>query len=170
MEQEKKPTRQKRAVSQKKSTASGDKSVHIVRSPELAAEKKRPVAVRRVVEDARLLEEHRDPVRKPFPYATILAILLIVGVAMYVLSLRITLDNLTADISIMEAEIAQNREEQNALEVRLNAKYDLTEIERIAKEEYGMVNKDTLTKRYVSVSGGDLIEKIDPKQDKSETE
>ncbi|MBR6530421.1 MAG: hypothetical protein IKT43_03300 [Clostridia bacterium] len=118
----------------------------------------RYVAVRTIRTDNYVLETRVDPIRKPFPYAVIFAIVAIVAVAMYVLSLRITLDGLTADISRMEREIAASREEQNALEVRLGAKYDLTEIERIAKDEYGMVSKDSLSKKYISISGEDQIE------------
>lgn len=124
--------------------------------------KKRYTAVRTVRTDGFVLETRTDAVRKPFPYAIILAFLAIVAVAMYVLSLRITLDNLTADISRMEREIGEYREEQNTLEVRLNAKYDLSEIERIAREEYNMVPKDSLTKKYIPISGEDVVEVLDP--------
>lgn len=105
-----------------------------------------------------VIETRRDNIRKPFPYTIIFFFVAIVAVAMYVLSLRVTLDNFTADISRIEREIAACQEERNALEVRLNAKYDLTEIERIAREEYGMVPKDSLTKRYISISGEDEVE------------
>lgn len=121
------------------------------------------VAVRTIRTKDYVLETRKDSVRKPFPYAVVLAILLVVVVAMYVLSLRVQLDNLTSDISRMEREITQSREDQDALEVRLNAKYDLKEIERIAKDEYGMVPKDSLTKRYISISGEDEIEILDGK-------
>lgn len=132
-------------------------AVRIVKSE--GAEQKR--VARRTPRAQYVLETRRDTIRKPFPYAIIFSFVAIVAVAMYVLSLRVTLDGLTADISRMEREIAQSREEQNALEVRLNAKYDLTEIERIAKDEYGMVGKDTLTKKYISISGEDEIEILD---------
>lgn len=130
-------------------------------------------AVRTIKTKNYVLETRPDSIRKPFPYAIIFSFLAIVAVAMYVLSLRVTLDSLTADISKMEREISAVVEDRNALEVRLNAKYDLTEIERIAKEEYGMVSKDSLTKKYISVSGEDEIELLlptDPEEEAAEPE
>ncbi len=129
-----------------------------IRSPK----QKRYTAVRTVRTDGFVLETRTDAIRKPFPYAVILSFLAVVAVAMYVLSLRITLDNLTADISRMEREILAYREEQNVLEVRVNAKYDLSEIERIAREEYGMVPKDSLTKKYIPIAGEDEVQVLDP--------
>lgn len=117
-----------------------------------------------------VMEQRPDPVRKPFPYAIILCFVAIVAVAMYVLSLHITVDNLMAEISSMENEISESREEENALRVRLNAKYDLTEIERIAKEEYGMVPRDILAKKYISISGEDEIEVLDPSESRRKAE
>ncbi len=142
-----------------------------VNAPTLSrTEGRRLSPVRTVKQKNYVMETRIDPVRKPFPYAVIGAIVGIVIVAMYVLSLRVTLDSLTTDISRMEREIAACLEEKNALEVRLNAKYDLTEIERIAKDEYGMVGKDTLTKKYISVSGEDEIEILDGKKTETEEE
>ena len=123
---------------------------------------KRYTAVRTVRTDGFVLETRTDAIRKPFPYAIIFSFLAVVAVAMYVLSLRISLDNLTADISRMEREILAYKEEQNILEVRVNAKYDLSEIERIAREEYGMVPKDSLTKKYIPISGEDEVQVLDP--------
>lgn len=116
-----------------------------------------------------VIEERASEIKKPFPFAVIFSICAIVAVAMYVLSLRITADELIVKISDMKDQISAAKEEQNALEVRLNAKYDLTEIERIATEEYGMVSKDTLAKKYVTISEEDEIEVLDPKRDEANT-
>lgn len=116
-----------------------------------------------------VIEERQSKVKKPFPFAVVFSICAIVAVAMYVLSLRITADELIVKISDMKDEISDAKEEQNALEVRLNAKYDLAEIERIATQEYGMVNKDTLAKKYVTISEEDEIEVLDPKREGENT-
>ena len=147
----------------------GTLTARVRRAGLVRAKRSQTPAVFRLRQKDYILETRPDAVKKPFPYALIFSILAVMAVAMYVLSLRVTLDSLTADISRMEREIEQGVEEENALEVRLNAKYDLTEIERIAREEYGMVNKDTLPKKYVSVSGEDEIEVL-PQKGAEETE
>lgn len=137
----------------------GKREVRVVRSTLSRAAKSGPPRPRRAPGGRNyVMETRRDSIRKPFPYAIIFSFVCIVAVAMYVLSLRVTLDDLNSEISAMESQIAQAREEENALEVRLGAKYDLAEIERIAKDEYGMVNRDTLSKKYISVSGEDQVE------------
>ncbi len=136
----------------------GSRKVHVVQSTLQRREGRNLPVARRNVTRNYVMEDKRNPIRKPFPFAFIFACVVIVAVAMYVLSLRIKLDNLAASISQAESQIAADSEELNALRVRLGAKYDLSEIERIAREEYGMVNKDTLPKKYVSIAGDDEID------------
>ena len=51
--------------------------------------------------------------------------------------------------------------EANALELKLEEKNDIREIERIATTELGMAKEDTLQRRYVSLSDGERIEILD---------
>ena len=139
----------------------GEHKVHVVQSTLQRREGRNLPVARRNVTQNYVMEDKRSPIRKPFPFAFIFACVVIVAVAMYVLSLRIKLDNLAASISQAESRIAADAEELNALRVRLGAKYDLSEIERIAREEYGMVNKDTLPKKYVSIAGDDEIDVLE---------
>ena len=90
--------------------------------------------------------------RKPLPIALIVSVLLITAVFMYMLSLNVQIEEYSRSISSMEGEIAALKEEATRLEVELESKYDLDEIERISTQEYGMVSADSLPKTYISVN------------------
>ena len=100
--------------------------------------------------------------KKPFPLAVILCCLAVTISLMYVISLYIHIDDYSSDISDLKGEISSYNDQITALELRLENKYDLDEIERIAVEEYGMVRADKLPKKYVSLAGDDVIEITTP--------
>lgn len=95
---------------------------------------------------------HAAKVKASAPMAVIFSCALIAIVFMYVLSLYIQIDEYSYSIDQMEAQIAELKEEATKLEVQLESKYDLDEVERIATQEYGMVASSTLPKKYVSVT------------------
>lgn len=95
---------------------------------------------------------HAAKVKAPVPIAVIFSCALIAVVFMYVLSLYIQIDEYAYNIDQMESQIAELKEEATKLEVQLEGKYDLDEVERIATQEYGMVASSTLPKKYVSVT------------------
>lgn len=100
-------------------------------------------------------------VKAPVPVAIILCSILITSVFMYMLSLYVQIQECNQSIASLQSTIAQKKEESTRLEVQIESKYDLDEIERIATEEYGMVSADSLPKRYISVtSGEDVAEAI----------
>lgn len=89
------------------------------------------------------------------PFAYMLSLILVTGVLMYVLFLFVQVEEYSKSISEMESRIAELKEEATRLEVQLESKYDLDEIERIATQEYGMVVSSTLPKKYISVSASE---------------
>ncbi len=89
------------------------------------------------------------------PLAVIFSCVLIAAVFMYMLSLYVQIEEYSYSIDQMQSEIAQLKEEATQLEVQLENKYDLDEVERIATTEYGMVAASSLPKKYVSVTNGE---------------
>ena len=87
----------------------------------------------------------------PVPLAMIFSCALIAVVFMYMLSLNVQIEEYSYSIDLMESQIAELKEEATKLEVQLENKYDLDEVERIATQEYGMVAASSLPKKYVSV-------------------
>jgi len=64
-------------------------------------------------------------------------------------------------------QIAVLKEEAGRLEVQLENKYDLAEVERIATQEYGMVASSSLPKKYVSVTeDGDVWQETEQQEEK----
>lgn len=106
--------------------------------------------------------------KSPIPYAYILSLILVASVLMYVVSLFVEVQEYSRSIDEMESRIAELKEECTRLEVQLESRYDLDEVERIATQEYGMVVSSTLPKKYISVSETeDLwqeIEKEEPEE------
>lgn len=90
--------------------------------------------------------------RKPIPYAFIITCVIIAAVFMYTLSLSIQIEEYSYSIDQMQNEINALKEEATRLEVQLESKFDLDEVERIATQEYGMVSSSALPKKYVSVA------------------
>ena len=86
------------------------------------------------------------------PFAVLFSCALIAAIFMYVLTLYVEIEEYTHSIDVMESEIAQLKEEATQLEVQLENKYDLDEVERVATQEYGMVAAASLPKKYVSVT------------------
>lgn len=100
---------------------------------------------------ARVVTE-RLATKAKVPYFVILGLAVILFVSMYVLYLFVQVQEYSASIAEMERTIAELKEESTRLEVQLESKYDLDEVERIATQEYGMVVASTLPKKYISVS------------------
>ena len=63
--------------------------------------------------------------------------------------------------------IVDMKSEETELEIKKNNMYDLEEIERIAREEYGMVNRDQLPKEYITPDSEDHIEIIDAQSEEA---
>ena len=99
-----------------------------------------------------------NSLRKPFPLAIIACCLAVTAVFMYVITLYVSIDDCNANISSLTAEINQINDQITALELRVDNKYDLDEIEQIATEQYHMVRADTLPKKYISLAGDDVVE------------
>lgn len=94
----------------------------------------------------------RVAVSTPVPVAFIFSLFILAAVFMYMVSLYVQVEEYSHSIDVMESRIAELKEEATQLEVQLESKYDLDEVERIATQEYGMVVASSLSKKYVSVS------------------
>ena len=96
-------------------------------------------------------------VKAQVPLAIIFSCVLVAAVFMYMLSLYVQIEEYSYSIDQMESRIAKLRDEATQLEIRLENKYDLAEIERVATQEYGMVQESILPKKYVSITDGEDV-------------
>lgn len=93
--------------------------------------------------------------------------LVIIIIMAYVVHLSVEISELNSSISDCKNKLVELRGKQNDLEFRKENLYDLEEIERIAREEYGMVNSDRLPKEYITSENGDSIQLMDTGEEKS---
>lgn len=107
-------------------------------------------------------------VSAPIPLAFIFSLAVLAGVFMYVVSLYVQVEEYSHSIDVMESRIAELKEEVTQLEVQLESKYDLDEVERIATQEYGMVVASSLSKKYISVSAEEDIWQESEKEEEKE--
>jgi Septum formation initiator. len=96
--------------------------------------------------------------RKPFPVAFIFTTLLCSFLFMYMIYNIVRINEYTIDVSALKDQLSTLTTTQTELTLKLEKKNDLVEIERIATQEYGMVKRDKVTKQYVNVGDGDVIE------------
>jgi len=109
------------------------------------------------------MEVRREIAKTPFPIPYIFCIVLLTVIFLYVIHLYIEIDDLNAELTDYNNMIVDMKEEEKKLDVQKNSMYNLEEIERIAREEYGMVNRDQLPKEYITPDSEDQIEIIDTK-------
>lgn len=103
----------------------------------------------------------------PAPLALIFSCVITAVVFMYMLSLSVQIEEYSYSISQIETQIAVLKEEAGRLEVQLENKYDLAEVERIATQEYGMVASSSLPKKYVSITeDGDVWQETEQQEEK----
>lgn len=107
--------------------------------------------------------------KSPIPYAYILSLVLVAAVLMYVVSLFVEVQEYSRYIDEMESRIAELKEESTRLEVQLESRYDLDEVERIATQEYGMVVSSTLPKKYISISESEDLWQESEKEEPEES-
>jgi hypothetical protein len=104
------------------------------------------------------LVTEKNTAKRPFPVSALLCCVALTAMFMYMISLYIQIDDYSANISTLKGELSRVNDEIVSLDLRLQNKYDLDEIEQIAVEEYGMVRADQLPKKYVSLAGDDVVE------------
>lgn len=107
------------------------------------------------------MEVRKEASKTPFPIPYIICILLLTVIFLYVIHLYIEIDEFNAELTEYNNEIVALQKKEKELEAKKNNMYDLEEIERIAREEYGMVNADQLPKEYITPDSKDDIEIID---------
>lgn len=119
---------------------------------------RRKKTVQRVRTEVNVAEVRKEKPKTPFPASVVLCLVAITVILLYVVHLYIELDELNASLINYNNQIAEMKNEERVLQSQKASKYDLEEIERIAKEKYGMVDADQLPKEYITPDAEDSIE------------
>lgn len=97
----------------------------------------------------------------PLPMAMLLCLLICTLTVLSVVWGSSMVGGAADEVDHLESQMAELSETRRELGQALDRKNDLREIERIAVEELGMIGTDLVTKKYISVSGIDMIEAFD---------
>lgn len=118
----------------------------------------KPAVKKQVQTQVNVTEVRKEKSKTPFPVFTVLCLIALTVVSLYVIHLYIELDELDATITEYNNKITEMKAEERVLQTQKASKYNLEEIERIAKEKYGMVDADQLPKEYITPDAEDSIE------------
>lgn len=124
--------------------------------PQVVRPKERviPVASVRVEPTVRTITDTR---KVAFPFSIVFMALICSLLFLYMIFNYVQINEYTAAVSDLKADIATLSVEAEELNTKLEWKNDLTLIEKIATEELGMVKIDEIPKKYVSMDPGDSI-------------
>lgn len=119
-----------------------------------------PVASVRVEPTVRTITDTR---KVSFPFSIVFLSLICSMLFLYMIFNYVQINEYTATVSDLKADIATLSVEADELNTKLERKNDLNLIEKIATEELGMVKIDEVTKKYISMDPGDVITPYDTK-------
>ena len=88
--------------------------------------------------------------RNTFPIVALFAVLIIALALFLIVKSSVMLMNANRDVAELEAEINAIKVENALLDSRIEEKINLSEIERIATEELGMIKSEYVTTKYYS--------------------
>ena len=117
-------------------------------------EKVIPVASVRVEPKIHTITDTR---KVSFPYSIVFLSLICSILFFYMIFNYVQINEHTAAVSDLKSEIATLAVEKNDLSAKLDQKNDLAYIEKVAREELGMVKIDEITKKYITMDPGDII-------------
>lgn len=98
-----------------------------------------------------------DTKKQAFPFSIVFMSLICSVLFMYMIFNYVKINEHTSAVSDLKKEIATLSAEKDDLTAKLDRKNDLTYIEKVAKEQLGMVKIDEIIKKYVTMDPDDVI-------------
>lgn len=105
--------------------------------------------------------QRRIHMRAPMPIGTLAALAVCVVLLAFSVFSTAEISRITRDTGELESRIALLSETEAALQLSLDARSDPRTLEQLATEEYGMVRKDYVLRKYVEVYSEDDAEAFD---------
>lgn len=121
----------------------------------------KPALVRRAVSFANKADTPIGDFVKSFrhlPVATVLTVIACAVSLMFIVGSSVMLNDASNEYVDMQREISALAEKENKLSLQLEEKNDLRKIEDVAVNKLGMVKKDLVTREYIKLNDGDVIE------------
>ena len=92
-----------------------------------------------------------------FPIGAVFMTLIFGMVLAFVVHSSVRINEANSALSDLQSDIALQNVELRALELELETKYDVREIEDIAVNQLGMTKKENINKEYISLGEGDEV-------------
>lgn len=99
--------------------------------------------------------------REAFPIAILVLAITCAALFAYMIYNYVLINEHTNVLADLRAEISTLSTDMNDLNAKLDRKNNLSMIEQMAREDYGMVSIDEIQKRYITMDFGDVIIKTD---------
>ncbi len=126
-----------------------------------AKERSLPVASVRTEPTVRTISDSR---REAFPVSIVFLSIICSVLFMYMIFNYVQINESTSNVSELKNEIATLSVEYNDLSAKLEKKNDLSFIEKMAVEEYGMVKLEEISKKYISMDSQDVMSSFEIKR------
>lgn len=117
-----------------------------------------PVAAVHIEPKVRTITDTR---KVSFPYSIIFMAIACSVLFMYMIFNYVQINEYTDTVSDLKSEIATLDAKKIEIQTKLDKKNDLIYIEKVAREELGMVKIDEITKKYIEMDAGDKITVFD---------
>ncbi len=95
-----------------------------------------------------------------FPYAVVFLSVICAMLFAYMILNFVQINEQTSVVADLRSDITALKSEEATLASRLEEKIDLSYIEKLAKEEYGMVKLEDITREYIDIDSGDLVTEL----------
>ncbi len=122
--------------------------------PAVKREKAIPVAKVRTEPTVRTINETK---KEAFPFSIVFLSLVCSVLFVYMIFNYVKINEHTASISDLRSEIKTLEFDNDNLITKIDNKNDLNMIEKIAREELGMVKIDDIAKKYITMNPDDVI-------------
>ncbi len=106
------------------------------------------------------IKTYKNPSTRPFPIAVVFSSLICTVLIMFIVYNYVKLNEYTSEASALTNQLTALKQTEEELNNELVKRVDLMEIERIAKEDYGMIKNDHLTKKYITIENEDKTEVV----------
>ncbi len=113
--------------------------------------------------------ETKDTQRKTLSPLFVVFLGVITVMIMFLVTQISDVYKISNEIAQLENKLSTMQTEADELELKLDEKNDIREIERIATDELGMAKEDTMQRRYITISDGERIEVIDNGEENDNT-
>lgn len=99
-----------------------------------------------------------DKNKKQFPFSFVFSAVITTFLIMFIIMNYVMIHDYTREISELNEQIGVLMQNEKDLSLELTKKEDILTIEKIAREELGMVQGDQVTRKYISLESGDKTE------------